>query len=205
MLDTTLFQVVKGIWPTLVILSTILILTRIYYLRLNNKSFSFYKEILTLLFIVYLIILYKLLNEIEIYRNGVNLLPFVMSLNESLEDINYLNYIIANIIIFIPFGYFISSYIGAKRIGSISVITLITGIVIEFIQLQEIASFNIDNILEYLIGAILGFSLYIGLTAIKKHLPGLFQNDFLYNIISISIVVLVVLYFLGVISFGWLS
>lgn len=205
MLDATLFQVAKDIWPTLTIFAIILIVTRVYYLKINKKEFIFYKEILSLLFIVYLIILYTLLSKIELSTKGTNFLPIVLSLNEGLSSTKYLNYIISNILIFIPFGYFISSYIGAKKIGSICVITLLTGMAIEFIQLQMIGSFNIDNIIEYFIGGILGFLLYIGLSAIKKHLPGLFQNDFLYNIISIALVVLVVLYFLGIISFGWLS
>jgi len=203
--NNTLFQVVKSIWPLLTVFASILIITRVYYLKLNGKSFTFYKEILALLFIIYLIILYDLLVKIDVSPQGVNFIPVVNSLNAFLTDSNYLSYILANAIIFIPFGYFISSYIEAKKIGSIFVITLLTGIVIEFVELQVIGSFNIDNIITYLIGGILGFLLYIGLSAIKKHLPGLFQNDFLYNIISIAIIVLVVLYFFGVISFGWLS
>lgn len=205
MLDTTLFAVVKSIWPTLSVFAIILIITRLYYLKLNNKSFTFYKEVFGLVFILYLIIVFNLLSEIEIYQKGINLLPIAMTLKEVLNDSSYLNYIISNTLIFLPFGYFISSYISAKKLGSICVITLVTGLAIEFIQLNVIGSFNIDNIIEYLIGGIIGFLLYIGLTAIKKHLPGLFQNDFLYNVVAIAIVVFVVLYFLGIISFGWLS
>lgn len=205
MLNTTLFEVVENIWPTLIVFATILILTRIYYLKFNTKSFTFYKEVLGLFFILYLIILFNLLSEIELYQKGVNLLPIAMTLREALNDSSYLNYVIANTLIFIPFGYFISSYIEAKKIGSICLISLISGLAIEFIQLKIIGSFNIDNILEYFIGGVVGFLLYIGLTAIKKHLPGLFQNDFLYNVVAIAIVVFIILYFLGVISFGWLS
>ena len=205
MFNKTLFQVVENIWPTLIIFATVLIIVRIYYLKTNTKSFTFYKEVLGLIFILYLVVLFNLLGEIEVYRKGVNLLPIAMSLKEALNDSAYLNYIISNTLLFIPFGYFISSYIGAKKIGSICIISLITGLAIEFVQLKVIGSFNIDNILEYFIGGVVGFLLYIGLTAIKKHLPGLFQNDFLYNVVAIAIVVFVVLYFLGIISFGWLS
>ncbi len=205
MFNSTLFQVVKSIWPLLTVFATILIITRIYYLKLNGKAFTFYKEILALLFVIYLIVLYDLLVKIEVSPKGVNLIPFVNSLSALTTDTNYLSYILSNAIIFLPFGYFISSYIEAKKIGSIFIITLLTGIVIELVELQVIGSFNIDNIITYLIGGIVGFLLYIGLTAIKKHLPGLFQNDFLYNVVAIAIIVLVALYFFGIISFGWLS
>ena len=43
MLNTTLFEVVENIWPTLIVFATILIVTRIYYLKFNTKSFTFYK------------------------------------------------------------------------------------------------------------------------------------------------------------------
>ncbi len=204
MLDTTLFKVIENIWPTLAVFSVVLIITRIYYLKSNGKSLVFYKEILGLFFIIYLVVLFNLLKEIELYKSGINLLPFAMTLNEALNNSKYLNYIFSNILLFIPFGYFISNYIGAKKLGSICIISMITGLAIEFIELKVVGSFNIDNIIEYLIGGIIGFLLYIGLTAIKKHLPGLFQNDFLYNVVAIAIVVFVILYFLGIISFGWL-
>lgn len=205
MLNSTLFQVVKSIWPLLTVFATILIITRIYYLKLNGKSFTFYKEILALLFIIYLIVLYDLLVKIEMSPEGVNFIPVINSLNHISDNHNYLSFVISSAIVFLPFGYFISSYVEAKKIGSIFIITLLTGVVIEFVKLQTIGSFNIDNIITYLVGGIIGFLLYIGLSAIKKHLPGLFQNDFLYNVVAIAIIVLVALYFFGVISFGWLS
>ena len=130
------------------------------------------------------LILKKRLDKLERYY---------VSLKEALNDSAYLNYIISNTLLFIPFGYFISSYIGAKKIGSICIISLITGLAIEFVQLKVIGSFNIDNILEYFIGGVVGFLLYIGLTAIKKHLPGLFQNDFLYNVLTLAIIAIIVL------------
>ena len=91
MLNETLFAVVENIWPTLIVFATILIVTRIYYLKLNTKSSTFYKEILGLFFILYLIILFNLLTEIELYKKGINLLPIAMTLKEILNDSKYLN------------------------------------------------------------------------------------------------------------------
>ncbi len=203
MLKGVLFGIINDNWATLVVFAVILIVARIFYLIVNGKEFVFYKEILSLLFIVYLLVLSTLLNKIELSK-GFNIMPIANSLKIALDSSKYLKYIISNAVIFIPFGYFISAYIKAKKIGTITLASLICGLAIETVQYATINSFNIDNVIEYMIGSIIGFLLYIGLTAIKKHLPGLFQNDFLYNALCIAVVILLILYFLGVISFGWI-
>ena len=64
-------------------------------------------------------------------------------------------------------------------------ISLLTSLTVELVQLKIGRSFDIDDILLNVVGSIIGFLLYIGLTAIKKHLPRFFQSDTFYNILFI--------------------
>lgn len=204
-MNNVIVSIVKDVWPMLTIFVVVLVVTRLFYLRLNKKEFVLYKEVLALLFIVYLLILFNLVTNTDLKGLGVNLIPFKEILRHSLNSKEFFNNVIGNIIIFIPFGYFISSYVKAKSLGPISIITVITSLCIEMVQLKIGRSFDIDDIILNTVGSILGFLLFIGLSAIKKHLPGLFQNDFLYNLICIVLVIAIILYFLGIISFGWLQ
>ena len=68
----------------------------------------------------------------------------------------------------------------------------------EFVQLNIGRSFDVDDILLNVLGGLLGYLLYIGCSAIYKHLPGVLKNDGLYNIICLIIIVIMVLYLLSV-------
>ena len=111
--------------------------------------------------------------------------------------------VIGNIALFIPFGYIISRYIKPKNILYILLIAICVSTTIEIVQLNIGRSFDIDDIILNVSGAIIGFLLYIGLCAIKKHLPKFLQRDFVYNIICIAFTVLIVLYFLKVMGIWW--
>lgn len=204
-MNNIIVNIMNGIWPMLIVFIVVLIATRLFYLRLNGKKLVLYKEVLTLLFIVYLLILFELVTTTDLQGSGFNLIPFREILRYSLNSKEFFSNVVGNILIFIPFGYFISSYINAKSLGPITFVTLITSLSIELVQSKIGRAFDIDDIILNTIGSILGFLLFIGLSAIKKHLPGLFQNDFLYNLICIVAVLGIILYFLGIINFGWLQ
>ena len=67
----------------------------------------------------------------------------------------------------------------------------------EFVQLCIGRSFDVDDIILNSLGAIIGFLIYIGLGAIKKHLPGIFKKDIIYNILCFIILIIMVLYLLS--------
>ena len=83
------------------------------------------------------------------------------------------------------------------------IISLVTSLTIEFVQYRIGRSFDIDDIILNVVGGILGFLLYIGLNAIKKHLPEIFQKDIVYNLIVIILVALAILSYFGIYKFGW--
>ena len=191
-----LTDAIKDIWPMLTIFLVVIISIRLMYIHNSSEKFVFYKEFFNMLFIIYALILFQLLTNTEMnVSSGINIVPFTEILRYEVGSTQFYLNVIGNILVFLPFGYFVSSYIKATRVSHILLVTLITSFTIEFVQHYIGRSFDIDDILLNVIGAIIGFLLYIGFTAIKKHLPKFFRSDLFYNIICIILLVIAVIYY----------
>lgn len=205
MILNLLTNAIGKIWPMLTIFLVVIITIRISYLRINHERFSFYKEFWNLIFVVYVLILFQLLTDSEINTSGgLNLVPFTEMFRYRIGSTLFYSNVIGNILIFLPFGYFVSGYVKATKISHILFISVISSLTVELVQLQIGRSFDIDDIILNVIGAILGFLLYIALSAIQKHMPRFLQSDLFYNIICIILCVLFVVYFTKIIGLGWL-
>lgn len=195
----TVQNAISSTWPMLVIFVVILSTIRLTYLSIHKEKFIFYKEFLNLIFIIYVLLLYQLLTNVETNTSGgYNLIPFTEITRYEIGSKLFMYNVIGNIVIFIPFGYFVSGYIKASKVSHILAVSIISSLTVEVVQLQIGRSFDIDDIILNVCGAIIGFLLYIGLCAIKKHLPKFLQRDFVYNIVCIALTILIVLYFLKI-------
>jgi glycopeptide antibiotics resistance protein len=204
MLKTAL-DAINDVWPMLVIFVVIISTIRITYLTIHKEKFVFYKEFLNLIFIIYVLLLYKLLTNVETNTNGgYNLIPFTEIFRYEVGSELFIYNVVGNILIFIPFGYFVSGYIKASKVSHILTVSIISSLTVEIVQLQIGRSFDVDDIILNVVGAIIGFLLYIGLCAIKKHLPRFLQRDFVYNLICILLAILCVIYFLKLMGLWWI-
>ncbi len=200
----TVQNAISSTWPMLVIFVVILSTIRLTYLSIHKEKFIFYKEFLNLIFIIYVLLLYQLLTNVETNTSGgYNLIPFTEITRYEVGSKLFMYNVIGNIVIFIPFGYFVSGYIKASKVSHILAVSVISSLTVEVVQLQIGRSFDIDDIILNVCGAIIGFLLYIGLCAIKKHLPKFLQRDFVYNIVCIALTILIVLYFLKIMGIWW--
>ena len=80
---------------------------------------------------------------------------------------------------------------------------LITSITVETVQLKIGRSFDIDDVMLNILGAILGYFVYIALDAIYKHLPKILRKDFIYDVISLIILVMFILYAANILDLRW--
>ena len=109
---TIITQSVDKMWPMLTIFLVVIAAVRIAAIRSNNERFVFYKEFSNLLFIIYVFLLYELLTRTELNTSisGYNLVPFTEIFRYRIgTDAFYFN-VVGNILLFIPFGYFISTF-----------------------------------------------------------------------------------------------
>ena len=200
MLKSAFFDLLDTTWPTLVIFLTVVILMRIFYIVNNGKKFILHEELLLLLFVTYILFLFELVTSRDVYMSGTNLVPFREIFRYPIGSENFNRQVFGNIILFMLFGFFAAYYTKMKKLGSITLISFLVSLTIEIVQKYIGRSFDIDDILLNVLGGILGFLVYIGLDAIRKKLPGIFQKDAFYSFLTLLLVVVVVLYLIGVIN-----
>lgn len=197
-------KTIDSMWPMLIIFLVVIITSRIAYLSQHREKVHYYEEFMKLFFIIYILILYGLLTNTEINNNGgMNLVPFTEIFRYEVGSELFIFNVLGNILIFVPFGFFISHFINAKKIWPILFVSLITSATVEFVQLQIGRSFDIDDIILNTIGAATGFLLYIGLSAIKRHLPAFLQKDFIYNLICFIIIAVIIFIILNRFGLGF--
>lgn len=202
MIKSTFFEVLDTTWPTLVIFLTIIILLRVFTILNTSKKFILHEELLLLLFITYILFLFELVTSRDVYMNGTNLVPFREMFRYPVGSENFNRQVVGNILLFMPFGFFATYYTKIKKISSISFMSILVSLTIEVVQKYIGRSFDVDDIILNVVGGILGFLVYIGLDAIRKKLPSIFQKDGFYNFLSILLVIIICLYLFEIISFG---
>ena len=198
MVQNLVLKVFNNIWPMLVIFIIAISLIRFFYLQNHREKFCFYKEISYLVSIIYIWLLFEILTMTEFNNTaGMNLTPFseILRYKVGSEMFNY--NVLGNILIFLPFGYLIGVYVNPKKIWPIIITTFLTSLSIEFVQLKIGRSFDIDDIILNVVGGILGYLLYIGLSAIHRHLPDIFKSELFYNIIAIVLILIFGIYVFG--------
>ena len=76
--------------------------------------------------------------------------------------------VLGNVILFIPMGLILGMIIHKKKIGLMALITVITSLSIEIIQFFIGRSFDIDDIILNVVGAIIGYLVCSLINQIKK-------------------------------------
>ena len=76
MLRQILLNILETVWPMLIIIFTILITFRVVYLYKNNIKFVFYKDIIYLLFVFYVICLSQTVTFQDVGWSTSNFIPF---------------------------------------------------------------------------------------------------------------------------------
>lgn len=192
----TFYYAISSIWPMLLLFVIIIISIRLAKLVINKEKFVFYKDFYTLFFILYMLALYYLLLSTEnAFAYGVNLTPFKEMTRYSIGSKGFFYNVIGNIVLFIPFGFFVSYYIKAKKTHQITIIAIITSLTAELIQYKIGRAFDVDDIVLNVVGALLGFLAYLGVTIIKDKLPKKLQSDVFYNILAFLVLIIIILVF----------
>ena len=196
---TNLFQkVMNNIWPMLVVFIVAIALIRFFYLQTHREKFCLHKELSYLFAIIYIWLLFEILTMTELNSaSGMNLVPFSEIFRYEIGTKMFNYNVLGNIIIFLPFGYLVGEYVNPKKIWPILITTFVTSLAIEFVQLQIGRSFDIDDVILNVVGGLLGYLIYIGLSAISRHLPDFFKSDLFYNILWIVVIVLFGIYIFG--------
>lgn len=191
------FNLVQDVWPMLLIFVVVLTTIRINYILEKGEKFVLYREFFALAFVMYILLLFGLVTNTDVQSYGNNFIPFKEILRYKVGSPYFYWNVVGNILIFMPFGFFISLYLNSQKVNRPLLITFITSLTIELVQMFIGRSFDVDDILLNCVGGICGFLLFIGLSAIKRHLPKFLQRDIIYNILTVILIILIIIYILS--------
>lgn len=198
MISNLIVKVFNNIWPMLVVFIVAISLIRFFYLQTHREKFFFYKEVCYLVAIIYIWLLFEILTMSELNSiSGMNLVPFSEIMRYKFGTKMFMYNVVGNILIFIPFGYLIGSYVNPKKIWPVLITTITTSTVVEFVQLKIGRSFDIDDIILNLLGSVIGFLLYVGLNAIVKRMPDALKSNTCKNILTVILLILFGIYVFG--------
>lgn len=200
MVRDTLRNVMVQIWPMIVIISVILISFRLTYLIVNHKKFYPYKEILLYGFAFYILCLFYVVTFKDASWSTNNFIPFKEILRYDIFSQEFYKNIIGNMFMFIPLGFFAGYILKLKNVKPALLISFVVSLSIEFTQLFIGRVFDVDDIMLNVVGAAIGYFMYMIINYIQDHMPKILQNVILYNIIIILLVILLIMYLLNIVN-----
>ncbi len=180
----TFLWVLKSTWPMLVLFIVILIILRITKIIINKERLVFYTDFYRLLFILYILLLYYMLISMESTSYGSNFIPFKEIFRYSFMSKGFIYNVLGNIALFMPFGYFVSEYLKANKIRHIFITSFLISLTAELIQYKIGRTFDVDDILLNVLGAILGYLAYRLIQKVKDIMPNFLKNEIFYNVLA---------------------
>lgn len=180
-------EVIVISWPMVVTVLSTLILLRLFYIYLNKEKIVVYKELLYLLFFIYILFLFQVVTSGDYYSYGININFFKELTRYKIGSRLFYRNIVGNIIMFMPFGFFSSLYLKNNKIYISVLLTFIVSFVIESIQLNIGRAFDVDDLLLNCIGGLLGYFVYKLVYFIFKNV----NNKILDILVSLLTILLV--------------
>jgi glycopeptide antibiotics resistance protein len=198
MLKAQLLEVLQKAWPMLIIFTVVISSIRIVYLIVHRERFVFYKEVFVLLFMLYILILFYAVTYQDPISDSIssyNLVPFKEMFRYDFGTSLFYKNIVGNLLIFVPFGLFVSYVLRTHRLSLIFILSLISSVTIEFAQRLIVGRvFVVDDIILNVTGGILGYVLYRIVDAIGDHVPRVFRGEWFLNLLIVLIIILICLY-----------
>lgn len=184
--------------PMILICSVIIISMRVVYVFKNKVSIVFYKEILKLCFIIYTMCLFYVVTFQDVSWSTSNFIPFKEMFRYQIGSQMFFKNVVGNMMMFIPFGFFVSYFLKLKKSYSIALLSILTSLTIELTQIMVGRVFDVDDIILNIIGGLIGFLIYYIIYKFKDKLPEVLKKPFIYNILIVVILVMFITYLMGV-------
>ena len=194
-LTDTIHGVVNFTWPMLIISIVIMISVRLSYIIKNKKEIILYKELIHLFFAIYILCLFQVVTfQDDVSWSSNNFIPFKEILRYNIASYLFWKNVVGNMLMFVPFGFFISYYLKAEKVPIPFFLTFIASISIEVVQMAIGRVFDVDDILLNLMGGIFGFLIYDFLRKISEKVPKVFHSRWFLDIGAIlALIVLFIL------------
>ena len=194
MIKEMILQIFGGAWAMIVIFTIILSSIRIAYLIAKKEKFVFYKEITYLLFIIYLLSLFYIVTFQDDNYGLSNFIPFKEMFRYKITSRLFIKNIIGNILLYMPFGLFVASYLDVRKLYPTIILTFISSISIEIVQYLIGRVFDVDDIILNLLGGAIGALIFILFDKLRDKLPNVLKKEWFMNLIMILLMIGSIMY-----------
>ena len=185
MVEDTLKLALSKNYPMIIIFTVVIVTIRLVYLITKKQKFVLYKELFMLTFLLYSLVLFYVVTFQDINYGTNNFVPFHEIMRYEFGSSYFIHNILGNIIMFIPFGFFVSTIMKSKNPIPDLFVSLITALVIEFTQFKIGRTVDIDDIILNVFGAFVGYLIFVILYSISEKLPEFTKKDWFRNILII--------------------
>ena len=196
MVEDTLRLALSKNYPMVIIFTVVIVTLRLVFLLTRKEKFILYKELFMLTFLLYSLVLFYAVTFQDVNYGTNNFVPFHEIMRYEFGSSYFIHNILGNIIMFIPFGFFVSCIMKSKNPFPDLFVTLVTSIVIEYTQLLIGRTFDVDDILLNMVGGFIGYLIFVILKIISEKLPDFTKKTWFRNILIIIVfAALVFLYY----------
>lgn len=199
LIPNRVYNVILDVLPMVILFSIVMSSVRLVTVAYSKEIIQWRKEIKNLIYIVYTFILFVLVTSTDFESIGNNFIPFKEILRYKSTSGLFFRNVIGNILLFLPFGYLITDMVQSKANKCNPLITLlltsITSISTELIQLFIGRSFDIDDIILNILGGLLGYIIYKILHILLKQVRKKYDNvfvDLVSCVILLFIIILII-------------
>ena len=186
----------REVWPMILIFCVVSVSLRLVYLVKSQAKFVLYKELFYLAFLIYIMLLFHIVTFQDVGWSTSNFIPFKEIFRYDFGSRLFFKNVIGNMIMFMPYGFFVSYFIKLKKSYLILFLSLIVSITIETTQLAIGRVFDIDDILLNVLGGMIGFYIYLVFVKIVDILPSFLKKAYIYNIILLLIIIIGIVLFI---------
>lgn len=197
MIEQTMQNALKENWPMILIFTVFAIVARITYLIVHKERFVLYKELFMFTALLYAMLLFYVVTFQDINYGTNNFIPFKEIFRYEVGSKWFIQNILGNIIMFIPFGLFVAYLMKTRKALPTIFITIVISATIEYTQLQIGRTFDIDDILLNLVGGITGYMIYLIFNVLESHLPPFFSTKLFKNILTISLLLITLIIYIN--------
>ena len=197
MIEKTLQSAVNENWPMILIFTVSDVTIRIMYLFIHKEKFVLYKELFMFTALLYAMLLFYVVTFQDVNYGTNNFIPFKEIMRYEPGTKLFIKNILGNIILFIPFGLFVSHILRTRNFFPIIFITIVTSGVIEYTQLRIGRTFDIDDIFLNVIGGLIGYLVYLVIDIFETKFPKIFNTILFKNVITIVLLVITVIIYIN--------
>ena len=187
-ISNTIQGVISFTWPMIIISMIIMISFRICYLIKSEQKLVIHKELSMLIFGIYILCLFQVVTfQDDVSWATNNFIPFKEIMRYNITSRLFFKNVLGNMIMFLPFGFFVSYYLKSEKLTVPLFLILIASISIEVVQLLIGRVFDVDDILLNILGGLAGYGVYSIFRVIGERLPSFTKKDWFLNTLSILI------------------